>query len=84
MRPLTSLKNIGQKSARWLKLVGITSAEDLYEIGAVDAYLRAKNAFPGRVSLNLLYALQGALLDIHWSDLPPSMREKLREEAGVE
>ncbi|MGW8249416.1 MAG: TfoX/Sxy family protein [Anaerolineales bacterium] len=82
MASLVSLRNIGPKSAQWLKAVGIQTAEDFYEVGVVESYRRAKSAYPGKVSVNMLYALQGALLDIPWNDLPPDMREMLRIEAG--
>jgi hypothetical protein len=82
MTPLTSLRNIGPRSSQWLQNVGIRSVEDLIAAGVVDAYLRAKAAYPDQVSLNLLYALQGGLLEIPWQDLPPEMKEILRREAG--
>ena len=84
MTSLTSLRNIGPKSSRWLHKVGINSVENLFEVGVVDAYLRAKVAFPDQVSLNLLYALQGGMLNIHWQDLPQEMKEMLRREVGEE
>jgi len=31
----------------------------------------------------MLYALQGALLDIPWIDLPESMSRELRKQAGL-
>jgi DNA transformation protein len=84
MASLISLRNIGPKSAQWLKAVGIQTTDDLYEVGVLEAYRRAKSAYPDKVSVNMLYALQGALLDLPWNDLPPDMREKLRIEAGEE
>jgi hypothetical protein len=84
MTPLTSLRNLGTNSSYWLNKVGIKSVDDLFEVGVVDAYLRAKAAFPDQVSLNLLYALQGGMLDIHWRDLPEEMKVELRRMAGEE
>ncbi len=46
----------------------------------VQAYLRAKEAFPDRVSLNLLWALQAAVLDLRWDDLPSGMKEDLHRQ----
>lgn len=82
MASLISLRNIGAKSAQWLQAVGIQTAEDLYEVGVVEAYRRTKAVFPDKVSLNMLYALQGALLDLPWNELPPDMAAKLRGEVG--
>ncbi len=82
MTPIHKLENIGPKSAQWLEAVGIKTLDDLEELGAVEAYKRVKAAFPGRVSLNMLWGLQGALLDLPWNELPPEMKEKLRREVG--
>jgi DNA transformation protein and related proteins len=82
MAPINKLPNIGPKSAHWLEGVGIRTDDDLEELGAVEAYRRVKAAFAGRVSLNLLWALQGALLNLPWNELPPDMKEKLRREVG--
>lgn len=73
----TSLKNIGPKSARWLESVGIHSPDELCELGPVEAYKLVKSAYPQQVSLNMLYALQGAVLDLPWNELPPVLLEKL-------
>ena len=82
MSSLTSLKNIGERSAQWLESVGITSSEELYELGVVEAYRRVKDAYPDKVSVNMLYALQGALLELPWNELPDEMRKQLRKAAG--
>ena len=80
MIPIKKLPNIGPKSAQWLESVGIRTDDDLEELGAVEAYRRVKARYPGRVSLNLLWALQGALLDLPWNELPPEMKSKLQKE----
>ena len=82
-KKLTALKNIGEVTAGWLESIGIHDSQDLEGIGAVEAYRRVKAAYPERVSLNCLYALQGALLDIHWNTLPPQLREDLRGQADL-
>ena len=70
------LRNIGPKSAAWLRQVGLRSREDLEAVGAVDAYMRVKRA-GFKPSLNLLYALEGALLDCHWQEVPDARRSEL-------
>jgi hypothetical protein len=82
MKSLTTLKNIGPRSTKWLNSVDINSPENLFDLGAVEAYLRVKAAYPELVSLNMLYALQGAILDIPWNELPQEMKEDLRHQAG--
>jgi len=70
------MRNIGPKSAAWLKQVGLRTREDITSAGPVDAFLRVKRA-GFRPSLNLLYALEGALTDCHWQEVPAPRREQL-------
>jgi hypothetical protein len=70
------MRNIGPKSAAWLRQVGLRSLEDLAAVGTVEAFMRVKRAGfkPG---LNLLYAIEGALLDCHWQEVPDERRHEL-------
>ncbi len=70
------MRNIGPKSAAWLRQVGLRTQEDLVAVGSVEAFMRVKRA-GFRPSLNLLYALEGALLDCHWQQLPEERRGEL-------
>ena len=74
------LRNVGPKSAAWLRQVGLHSRGDLEAAGPVDAFMRVKRA-GFRPSMNLLYALEGALLDCHWQEVPQARREQLVSEA---
>lgn len=74
------LRNLGPKSAAWLRQVGLRTRADLEAAGTVDAFLRVKRA-GFRPSMNLLYALEGALLDCHWQEVPQTRREQLVAEA---
>lgn len=70
------LRNIGPKSAAWLRQVGLRTEDELRAIGALEAFMRVKRA-GFKPSLNLLYALEGALLDCHWQDVPSQRRSEL-------
>ena len=70
------LRNIGPKSAAWLRQVGLRSHEDLAAAGPVEAYMRVRRA-GFRPGLNLLYAIEGALRDCHWQDVPEARRSEL-------
>ncbi len=70
------MMNVGPKSAAWLRQVGIRSREELVSHGAVGAFVKIKRA-GFRPSLNLLYALEGALLECHWQQLPEARRGEL-------
>lgn len=78
------LRNIGPKSAAWLRQVGLRTRADLERAGVVGAFLKIRRA-GFKPSMNLLYALEGALLDSHWQDVPINRREQLvaEAEAGI-
>lgn len=77
------LRNVGGKSAAWLRQVGIRSRADLEAHGAVGAFLKVKKA-GFKPSLNLLYALAGALEDCHWQQLGSERREQLLAELAAQ
>lgn len=70
------IRNVGPKSAAWLRQVGVRSVEDLARVGPVEAFLKIKRA-GFRPSLNLLYSMAGALADCHWADLPDARKQEL-------
>lgn len=80
----SGMKNIGPKTTRWLNEIGVYTLEDLEALGVVEVYKRLKQARPREVSLNALYGLQAALLNIHWNDLPPDMKADLKAQAERE
>lgn len=65
---LAPLRNLGPVSKRMLAAAGITSMETLRELGAVEAYRRVRSRDP-RASLNLLWALEGAVTGRPWQDV---------------
>ncbi len=76
---LSSLKNLGPKSEEWLNKIGINTKKDIEKLGPVNIYNILKlQDFP--VNRLLVYALQGAIHNIHWNDLPPEVKEKLDKE----
>ena len=77
---LLELKNLGNTSINWLRTIGINSRDDLNAIGPVEAYTRIKQR-DIKVSKVLLYALYGALNDLHWNDLPSDLKQQLLQQA---
>jgi DNA transformation protein len=71
---MSKIRNVGPKSAAWLRQVGVRETEDLARIGPVEAFLKVKRA-GFRPSLNLLYSMAGALADCHWADLPEERKQ---------
>ena len=74
------IKNMGPRSSEWLACVGIHTLDDVARLGVVETYKRVKAAYPEKVSLNLLWGLQAALLDLPWNELPSDIREELRKQ----
>lgn len=79
---LLTLKNLGNTSVNWLRAVGISNYDELKRCGAVHAYNKIRRR-GFRVSKVLLYALHGALLDAHWNELDPDLKNRLVEEADT-
>lgn len=59
-----------------LMAAGITTVEQLRELGSVAAYLRVK-ATRGNASLDLLWALEGALTGLSWQEVAREHRLSL-------
>lgn len=74
--PIASLPNLGPKSQQVMAKAGITSVEQLRKIGSVAAYVRAKRT-GANVSLNLLWALEGAISGLHWQEVARDHRTSL-------
>jgi len=74
------LRNIGPKSAAWLRQVGLRTEADLVAVGPVEAFMRVRRA-GFKPTMNLLYALEGALCDCHWQEVPEPRRVQLAQEA---
>lgn len=75
------IRNVGPKSAAWLRQVGVRTQDDLNRLGPVEAFMKVKRA-GFRPSLNLLYALAGAIENCHWADLPDERKKELVAAAG--
>ena len=73
---LAGLANLGPKSRAVLAAAGIGSIDKLRRLGAVAAYAQAKRC-GARVSLNLLWALEGALTGLPWQVVAREHRTSL-------
>jgi DNA transformation protein len=71
-----ALAGLGPMSQQMLKAAGIGSAAQLRTLGAVKAYAQVKAHSP-RASLNLLWALEGALTGLHWQVVAREYRTSL-------
>lgn len=78
---LARLRNLGSVSARWLRAIGVDHKDELVRRGAARVYCQVKAVgFPA--TRNLLWALQGAIFDIPWNDLPADVKDRLLREVS--
>ncbi len=76
---LSDLPNIGPRSQEWLNAIGIYALADLENVGPVEVCRQLRELdFP--VTLNLVYAVQGAIIDCPWNHLPPDNRDNLKSQ----
>lgn len=77
---LKEAKNIGTTIEKYLNEIGIFSLADLAEITSVEAFKKIRKNYPGKTFpvCYYLYSLEGALLNLHWNDLPPDLKEELK------
>lgn len=73
---IEELPNLGPVSAEWLRQVGIATLAELVALGAVGAYLRVQE-LGVKPSLNLLYALEGAIRGSHWLEVKRDSKTEL-------
>lgn len=79
-RSISSLRNLGPKSATTLAEASIRTREELAALGPVKAYLRVKALRPTSASLNLLWALAAGLAGRDWRDLTAVEKQALTAE----
>jgi DNA transformation protein len=77
---LIELKNLGAASVNILNAIGVRTLGDLEAVGSAQAYRRIRQRGI-RVSLAMLYAMEGALLDVHWKSLEADVKARLVQTA---
>lgn len=70
---LAALKNLGEKTALWLVDAGVRSRSEMAKLGAIEVCRRMLLA-GHPVSLVAAYAIEGALTDTHWNQIPPQKK----------
>jgi len=73
---LAAVANLGPKSSAVLAQAGVTSLDQLRKLGSVKAFSLAKRVQPS-VTLNLLWALEGAILGQSWQSVAREHRTSL-------
>jgi DNA transformation protein len=73
---IRNLRNLGPQSEKLLTAAGIKTALQLRALGSAAAFVAVKRA-GGAPSLNLLWAMEGALTDRDWKDVAKNDRLSL-------
>ena len=73
---VASLKGLGPRSAEALLGIGIESIGELRARDPLEVYAELKVKMPG-TSLNFLYALIGAIEDVHWQEIKRTRRTQI-------
>ena len=78
MGELAKLPNIGKVVEEQLNQAGITTYEELKEIGSRQAWLKIK-AMDDTACLHRLYSLEGAILGIKKAELTTETKQDLKD-----
>lgn len=70
------MRNLGPKSLAMLAEIGIRSLEDLKQVGVIATF-RAAQELDSKVTMNLLWSLEGALSDRDWREITSKRKLEL-------
>ncbi|MEZ4828993.1 MAG: TfoX/Sxy family DNA transformation protein [Bacteroidia bacterium] len=81
---LIGAKNLGATIIKRLNEIGVYSLADLAEFTSVKAYKKICEQDPGKTFpvCYYLYSLEGAMLDVHWGDLPTDLKSDLLKQVA--
>lgn len=74
---LAHARNLGPRSAEMLADAGFLYLQDVRDVGVAECFRRVRMVRP-KVSLNLLWALEGALTDQDWRNISASRKRELK------
>lgn len=77
---LRRAKNIGATIKKRLNEVGVFALADLAEMTSVEAFKKIRRNDPEKTIpvCYYLYSLEGALLNLHWGDIPSELKKELK------
>lgn len=76
-RPIEKAVNIGPVLATELRAVGISSVEQLHQVGWLEATRRLLQQAPGRDPLPIALQLAGAIAGVRWTRLAAGDRREI-------
>ncbi len=78
MKNLINQPNLGKELVKQLTQIGITSIEELVNMGSENAFIKIKT-IDKSACINRLYALEGAVQGIRWHSLSKQRKAELLE-----
>lgn len=78
MGELSKLPNVGPELERKLIRAEIETPDELYRVGAINAFMRIRAFYPS-ACLHMLYALEGAVRGVRKPDIPEVRKAELRQ-----
>ena len=78
MTKLAKVPNIGPKLYKKLNKIGVDTYDDLVELGSIEAVLKIGEKEMS-TCYNMLFALEGAILNIRWHAIPKEERHILKQ-----
>lgn len=78
--PIEDAVNVGPVLAGELGAAGVTTLEELHELGYLEAWKRLREKSPTRC-VNSCLALAGAVKGVRWMKLPGAERARVSAEA---
>ena len=76
---ICKLRNLGESSEKMLNEIDVYSLNDIKELGPI-IICQILKSHGHNVSPIMAYALQGAIMDLHWNEIPKDIKENLKEE----
>ncbi len=76
---ISNLRNLGPVSEELLNSIEIYTIEDIKETTPVVIFHLLKS-MGHNVTLNFVYAMQGAIMDLHYLEIPEEMKFELKQE----
>lgn len=77
---LRQAKNIGATIEKCLNEIDVFTLADLEKMTSVEAFKKIRGNYPDKTVpvCYYLYSLEGALLNLHWNDIPSELKEELK------
>ncbi|KAB2838159.1 MAG: competence protein TfoX [Melioribacteraceae bacterium] len=78
-RKTEKIKNLGPVSTKWLNSIDVYTIDDVKKLGPIVIYNMLK-AHGYNVNILMVYALQGAIMDCHWKEIPEKLKKEFQKE----